>query len=122
MKELTNIAKENIIGFSTFERKYRDSYDFLNVSVWSLERAMKEAYELGLKEGKKEKKEMTKEEIKQELEQFREEMQERAIERILEEVDNYTIKAMLNSYIPTTKERALFGQLVHIINHINDWL
>lgn len=53
-QELTNIAKENIIGFSTFERKYSDSYDFLDVAVWSLERAMKEAYELGLKEGKKE--------------------------------------------------------------------
>lgn len=53
-KELTNIAKENIIGFSTFERRFSDSYDFIEVAVWSLERAMKEAYELGLKEGRKE--------------------------------------------------------------------
>lgn len=53
-QELTNIAKENIIGFSTFERKFSDSYDFIDVAVWSLERALKAAYELGLKEGRKE--------------------------------------------------------------------
>lgn len=53
-QELTNIAKENIIGFSTFERKFSDSYDFIDVAVWSLEAAMKAAYELGLKEGRKE--------------------------------------------------------------------
>ena len=65
---------------------------------------------------------MTKEEIKQELEKSREKMQERVIERILEEVNYYAYKAGLKSYKPTTRERALFGQLVHIINNINNWL
>lgn len=31
-----------------------DSLDFIDVSVWGLEEAMKKAYELGLTEGKKE--------------------------------------------------------------------
>ncbi len=76
------------------------------------------------KEVKKERegKKMKKEEMKQELEQFREEMQERVIERILEEVDHYASKAGLKSYKPTTRERMLFGKLVHMINNINNWL
>jgi len=60
--------------------------------------------------------------MKQELEAMREEMQERVIERILEEVNHYAYRAGLKSYKPTTRERALFGQLVHIINNINNWL
>lgn len=53
-QELTNIAKEHIIGFETFEQRWSDSLDFIETSVWSLEAALKEAYELGLKEGRKE--------------------------------------------------------------------
>ena len=53
-KELTRIVKENIVTFETFEQRMSDSLDFIDVSVWGLEAAMKKAYELGLSEGKKE--------------------------------------------------------------------
>lgn len=52
-KELTNIAKEHIVAFETFEQRGSDSLDFIETSVWSLEAALKAAYELGLKEGRK---------------------------------------------------------------------
>jgi hypothetical protein len=52
--ELTRIAKENIVTFETFEQRMSDSLDFIDVSVWGLEAAMKKAYELGLSEGMKE--------------------------------------------------------------------
>lgn len=51
-KELANIARKNIIGFSTFERKHSDSLDFLETSVWSIKSALRAAYELVLEEGK----------------------------------------------------------------------
>lgn len=53
-KELTKIAKEHLVAFETFEQRWSDSLDFIEVSVWSLEAAMKAAYELGLKEARKE--------------------------------------------------------------------
>lgn len=56
-KELTKIAKEHIVSFETFEKRWSDSLDFLETSVWSLESALKAAYELGLEQGKKESKE-----------------------------------------------------------------
>lgn len=52
-KELTKIAKDHIVGFETFEQRWSDSLDFIETSVWSLEAALKAAYELGLKEGRK---------------------------------------------------------------------
>lgn len=53
-KELTKIVKEHFIDIDTLEQQMSDSLDFHEVSVWSLEAALKAAYELGLKEGKKE--------------------------------------------------------------------
>lgn len=53
-KELTKIAKEHIVSFKTFDQRWSDSLDFIETSVWSLETALKAAYELGLKEGRKE--------------------------------------------------------------------
>lgn len=52
-QELTKIAKEHIVSFETFEQRWSDSLDFIETSVWSLEAALKAAYELGLKEGRK---------------------------------------------------------------------
>ena len=37
----------------SLDTKYNDDEDFIELSVWGLKRALKEAYELGLKEGKK---------------------------------------------------------------------
>lgn len=54
MKKLTEIAKEHLVGVETLEQRFSDSLDFHEVSVWSLEEALKAAYELGLKEGRKE--------------------------------------------------------------------
>lgn len=53
-KELTKIVKEHFIGIDTLEQQMSDSLDFHEVSVWSLEAALKAAFELGRKEGKNE--------------------------------------------------------------------
>lgn len=49
---LLSVASEHIAGFSdrgSFEPKNRDSEDFLDVSVESLERALSAAYDAGWK-------------------------------------------------------------------------
>lgn len=53
-KKLTKIANDNIPeleGRGTLKALYSDELDFFGTSVWSLEAALKAAYELGRKEG-----------------------------------------------------------------------
>lgn len=55
-KKINEIASKHITAVKlrgeTLKQKYNDSDDFVEVSVWALENALKEAYQLGLKEGK----------------------------------------------------------------------
>ena len=53
--QLVTIARENIPELAyrtTLEPMGSDEYDFFETSVWSLEAALKEAYELGKRDGK----------------------------------------------------------------------
>ena len=55
-KKLAKIASEHIPELKdrkTLMPFYSDDVDFFETSVWSLEEALKAAYELGRKEGKK---------------------------------------------------------------------
>lgn len=45
-KELEKIAQE-VLDIETLETRMSDSLDFHEVSVWSLEEALKQAYEAG---------------------------------------------------------------------------
>lgn len=52
-KKLAKIASDNIPelkGRKTLKAFYSDEYDFFETSVWSLEAALKAAYELGKNE------------------------------------------------------------------------
>ena len=52
-KKLAKIASDNIPelnGRKTLKALYSDADDFFETSVWSLEAALKEVYELGKKE------------------------------------------------------------------------
>lgn len=49
---LEKIAQEHLY-IDTLERRWGDSLDFHEVSVWGVEAALKAAYELGRKEGAK---------------------------------------------------------------------
>lgn len=57
-KKLLEIAKANSVEIENrgdLERRYSDSEDFVEVSVWGIEGMLKAAYELGMaaaKEGK----------------------------------------------------------------------
>lgn len=54
-KRLLEIAKRNshaVRGRGNLEARYSDSEDFIDVSVWSLQDMLKEAYRLGLSDGK----------------------------------------------------------------------
>ena len=46
-KKFTKIAQE-ILNIKTLERRWSDTYDFNEVSVWSLKKALKAAYDLGV--------------------------------------------------------------------------
>ena len=46
--ELLKIAKKHF-HVDSFEERHLDSLDFHEVSIWSMERALKAAYELGQK-------------------------------------------------------------------------
>ena len=46
-KKFTKIAQE-ILNIETLERRWSDTYDFNEVSVWSLKKALKAAYDLGV--------------------------------------------------------------------------
>lgn len=52
-KQLTEIAKRNLLVDETLERRWSDDLDFHDCAVWCIEQALEEAYELGLKEGTK---------------------------------------------------------------------
>ena len=52
-KTITKIAKD-ILGFSTLEKRNMDYLDFYDVSVWSVEKALKLAYEAGKSDEKRE--------------------------------------------------------------------
>ena len=55
-EKLAKIASEHILELKdrkTLKALYSDHLDFFETSVWSLEDALKAAYELGRKEGKK---------------------------------------------------------------------
>lgn len=49
-KELENIAKE-CLDIETIKRRWSDELDFHEVSVWSIEEALKRAYKLGYDKG-----------------------------------------------------------------------
>lgn len=52
--QLATIARENIPELAyrkTLEPMGSDEYDFFETSVWSLEKALKAAYELGKRDG-----------------------------------------------------------------------
>ena len=54
-KRLLEIAKINshaVRGRGDLEARYSDSEDFLDISVWSLQDMLEEAYRLGLLDGK----------------------------------------------------------------------
>lgn len=54
-KRLLDIAKRNshvVRGRGDLEARYSDSEDFLDISVWSLQAMLEEAYRLGLSDGK----------------------------------------------------------------------
>lgn len=54
-KRLLEIAKRNshaVRGRGDLEARYSDSEDFIDVSVWSLQDILEEAYRLGLSDGK----------------------------------------------------------------------
>lgn len=54
-KKLAKIASENIPeleGRKTLKSQWSDHLDFFETSVWSLEAALKAAYELGKNEGR----------------------------------------------------------------------
>lgn len=53
-KRLLDIAKRNshaVRGRGDLEARYSDSEDFLDISVWSLQDMLEEAYRLGLSDG-----------------------------------------------------------------------
>lgn len=54
-KQLLNIAKENSVVIEErgdLARRWNDSEDFIEVSVWGIEAMLKQAYELGRKAAK----------------------------------------------------------------------
>jgi hypothetical protein len=55
-RELEKIASD-ILGIDTLETQWSDSLDFHEVSVWGLEKALKEAYKKGFEAAQKTRKE-----------------------------------------------------------------
>lgn len=51
-KQLTEIAIRNLLVEETLESRRSDNLDFHDCAVWCIKQALKEAYELGLKEGR----------------------------------------------------------------------
>lgn len=57
-KQLVEIAKKHSYSIETrgdLESRYNDDEDFIEVSVWSIQAMLEEAYELGRKDSKKNK-------------------------------------------------------------------
>lgn len=57
-KQLVEIAKKHSYSIETrgdLESRYNDDEDFIEVSVWSIQAMLEEAYELGRKDSKKDK-------------------------------------------------------------------
>lgn len=55
-KSLYKIAEKNLLAVEErgdLETRYNDSEDFLDVAVWTLQKMLEEAYELGKKQGEK---------------------------------------------------------------------
>ncbi|MGT2681429.1 DUF6900 domain-containing protein [Streptococcus porci] len=55
-KSLYKIAEKNLLAVEQrgdLETRYNDSEDFLDVAVWTLQKMLEEAYELGKKQGEK---------------------------------------------------------------------
>lgn len=55
-KNLYKIAEKNLLAVEErgdLETRYNDSEDFLDVAVWTLQKMLEEAYELGKKQGEK---------------------------------------------------------------------
>lgn len=55
-KSLYKIAEKNLLAVEergNLETRYNDSEDFLDVAVWTLQKMLEEAYELGKKQGEK---------------------------------------------------------------------
>jgi hypothetical protein len=57
-----------------------------------------------------------------ELRKLEEKRQEEFISKLLDMVDNYAEKTNKSAYEPTDKERAIFGQIVKLVNSINNYL
>lgn len=56
MKSLFSIAKDAfpaVVSRGSLETRNNDSEDFIEVAVWEIKQALKEAYKLGLEEGMK---------------------------------------------------------------------
>ena len=51
LDKLEKIAQKEL-AVETLETRMSDSLDFYDMSIWSIKRALEEAYELGRKEGK----------------------------------------------------------------------
>lgn len=57
-KQLVEIAKKHSYSIETrgdLESRYNDDEDFIEVSVWSIQAMLEDAYELGRKDSKKNK-------------------------------------------------------------------
>lgn len=57
-KQLVEIAKKNSYSIETrgdLESRRNDDEDFIELSVWSIQAMLEEAYELGRKDSKKDK-------------------------------------------------------------------
>lgn len=57
-KQLVEIAKKNSYRIETrgdLESRHNDDEDFIELSVWSIQSMLEEAYELGRKDSKKNK-------------------------------------------------------------------
>lgn len=57
-KQLVEIAKKHSYSIETrgdLESRHNDDEDFIEMSVWSIQAMLEEAYELGKKDGKKNK-------------------------------------------------------------------
>lgn len=55
-KSLYKIAEKNLLAVEErgdLKTRYNDSEDFLDVAVWTLQKMLEEAYELGKKQGEK---------------------------------------------------------------------
>ena len=65
---------------------------------------------------------MNKNDLMAELRKREEESQEEFVNKLFDMVNNYAEKTNNSAYKPTDKERAIFGQIVKIVNNINKYL